>query len=213
MDTDKIVAFPGLPAQPDPAPTEEERLIVASQAGDLHAFNQLVERYQTQVYNLCRRMLGDPDLAADATQETFLNAFEHIGRFRGGTLKTWLLRIAANACYDVMRHRKRRPSTSLDEMVDDADDPKDFPGTGELPEQVAMRHELRQLLLRALGTLPPEQRMVVILSDIQGLSYDEIAEVTRAELGTVKSRLSRARAKLRDYLHHHRELLPRDYRY
>lgn len=212
MDTDKIVAFPGLPAQPDPAPTEEERLIVASQAGDLHAFNQLVERYQAQVYNLCRRMLGDPDLAADAAQETFLNAYEHIGRFRGGTLKTWLLRIAANACYDVMRQRKRRPSTSLDELIDDADDPKDFPGNGELPEQVAVRHELRQLLLRALKTLPPEQRMVVILSDIQGLSYDEIAEVTRAELGTVKSRLSRARAKLRDYLDHHRELLPRDYR-
>ncbi|GIW06003.1 MAG: RNA polymerase subunit sigma-24 [Dehalococcoidia bacterium] len=213
MDAEKIVMFPGVEASPDPTPTEEERLILASQAGDIQAFNQLVERYQFQVYNLCRRMLGDPELAADATQETFLNAFEHIGRFRGGTLKTWLLRIAANACYDLMRHRKRRPATSLDEIVDDEDDPKDFAGGGELPEQFALRRELGQLLVRALNELPPEQRMVVVLSDIQGLSYDEIADVTRTELGTVKSRLSRARAKLRDYLDRHRELLPRDYRY
>ncbi|MCS6803333.1 MAG: sigma-70 family RNA polymerase sigma factor [Chloroflexota bacterium] len=212
METDEIAASPAAQTPPEPASAEEEQLILASQAGDIQAFNQLIERYQTQVYNLCRRMLGDPELAADATQETFLNAFEHIGRFRGGTLKTWLLRIAANACYDVMRHRKRRPATSLDEILDDEDDPKDFAGNGELPEQFALRRELRQLLLRALNQLPPEQRMVVILSDIQGLSYDEIAEVTRAELGTVKSRLSRARAKLRDFLERHRELLPRDYR-
>jgi len=212
MDAEKIVMFPGVHASPDPATTEEERLILASQAGDLEAFNQLVERYQFQVYNLCRRMLGDPELAADAAQETFLNAFEHISRFRGGTLKTWLLRIAANACYDLLRHRKRRPSASLDELVDDEEGPKDFAGGGELPEQFALRRELGQLLVRALNELPAEQRMVVILSDIQGLSYDEIAEVTRTELGTVKSRLSRARAKLRDYLDRHRELLPRDYR-
>ncbi|MFN8533494.1 MAG: sigma-70 family RNA polymerase sigma factor [Dehalococcoidia bacterium] len=217
MDTEKVVAFPGASAPPDPPsespPSEEEQLILASQAGQVEAFNQLVERYQYQVFNLCRRMLGDPELAADAAQETFLNAFEHIGRFRGGTLKTWLLRIAANACYDLMRHRKRRPSTSLDEIVDDDEDPKDFAGNSELPEQFALRRELGRLLVRALDQLPAEQRIVVVLSDIQGLSYDEIAEVTRSELGTVKSRLSRARAKLRDYLEQHRELLPRDYRY
>ncbi|GIW11756.1 MAG: RNA polymerase subunit sigma-24 [Dehalococcoidia bacterium] len=204
-----------LAAQPAPAQTqllEEDRLILASQAGDVGAFNQLVERYQQAVFTLCRRMLGDPELAADATQETFLNAYEHLGQFRGGAFKTWLFRIAANACYDVLRSRKRRPSTSLDELVDDEEEPKEFPDTGESPEQYLLRRELGQLLLRALAILPPEQRMAVILSDIQGLSYDEIAEVTGSELGTVKSRLSRARAKLRDYLEQNRELLPRLYR-
>ena len=191
----------------------EEQLIIAAQGGDISAFNQLVERYQTQVYNLARRMLSDPEMAADATQEAFLNAFEHIGRFRGGTLKTWLLRIAANACYDQLRVRKRRPSTSLDSMTDDPDDPKDFADRGELPEQFTLRRELGALLSKGLNELPEDQRMVVILSDVQGMSYDEIADVTQASLGTVKSRLSRARAKLRSFLNEHRELLPREFRY
>ncbi len=211
----------GPPARSDNAPAtaqvtlpinEEERLILASQAGDMGAFNRLVEQYQHQVYNLARRLLNDPELAADATQETFLSAYQHIGRFRGGTLKTWLLRIAANACYDVLRHRKRRPSTSLDEILVNPEGTRDFPDEGELPEDFTLRQELGGLLNRALTKLPADQRLAVVLSDVQGLSYDEIADVTQTSLGTVKSRLSRARAKLREILGSHRELLPRAYR-
>ncbi|MCS7001638.1 MAG: sigma-70 family RNA polymerase sigma factor [Dehalococcoidia bacterium] len=202
------------PAAGRPDAVDEERLIQLSQAGDVSAFNRLVDRYQVPIFNFARRMLADPELAADATQETFLNAFEHLGRFRGGSLKTWLLRIAANACYDQLRYRKRRPSTSLDQLVLDPEEPRDFADDRvELPEQFALRQELGQLLSEALATLPTDQRLVVVLSDIQGLSYDEIAEVTQTSLGTVKSRLSRARAKLREYLVARRELLPRDYRH
>lgn len=192
--------------------SEEESLILRSQAGELDAFNQLVEKYQSQVYNLARRMLGDPELASDAAQEAFLNAYEHIDRFRGSTLKTWLLRITANACYDLLRVRQRRPTASLDDMMADPDDPKDFPDKDETPEDAALRRELGGLLSKSLESLPSEQKLVVVLSDIQGMSYEEIAEVTNSNLGTVKSRLSRARSKLRDWLGARRELLPREYR-
>jgi RNA polymerase sigma-70 factor (ECF subfamily) len=201
------------PAQSAPMNlSDEESLILRSQAGELDAFNQLVEKYQSQVYNLARRMLGDPDMAADASQEAFLNAYEHIDRFRGSTLKTWLLRITANACYDLLRVRQRRPSTSLDDLIADPDDPKDFPDKDETPEEAALRRELGSLLAQSLDSLPSDQRLVVVLSDVQGMSYEEIAEVTNSNLGTVKSRLSRARSKLRDWLGDRRELLPREFR-
>jgi RNA polymerase sigma-70 factor (ECF subfamily) len=201
------------PTQTQPAAlSEEESLILRSQAGELDAFNQLVQKYQSQVYNLARRMLGDPEMAADASQEAFLNAYEHIDRFRGSTLKTWLLRITANACYDLLRVRQRRPTASLDDLMADPDDPKDFPDRDETPEDAALRRELGGLLARSLDSLPSEQKLVVVLSDVQGMSYEEIAEVTNSNLGTVKSRLSRARSKLRDWLSDRRELLPREFR-
>lgn len=212
MSFDKEVSATS-PSQTVPVTlTEEESLILRSQAGELDAFNQLVEKYQSQVYNLARRMLGDPEMAADASQEAFLNAYEHIDRFRGSTLKTWLLRITANACYDLLRVRQRRPTASLDDLMEDPDDPKDFPDKDETPEDAALRRELGGLLVQSLDSLPSDQKLVVVLSDVQGMSYEEIAEVTNSNLGTVKSRLSRARSKLRDWLSDRRELLPREYR-
>lgn len=190
---------------------EEQRLISAAQAGDLDSFNQIVRLYETRVYNLCYRMLGDADAAADATQDTFISAFRHLSNFRGGALKSWLLRIATNTCYDVLRTRKRRPSVSLDKEPDDESSRLDPPDPGASLDEIMLQQELSAAIQRGLAELPEDQRIVIILSDIQGLAYEEIAHITGVQLGTVKSRLSRARAKLRDILRAG-ELLPLKFR-
>ncbi|WP_448337689.1 sigma-70 family RNA polymerase sigma factor [Chloroflexus aurantiacus] len=190
---------------------EEQRLISAAQAGDLDSFNQIVRLYETRVYNLCYRMLGDADAAADATQDTFISAFRHLSNFRGGALKSWLLRIATNTCYDVLRTRKRRPAVSLDKEPDDEGNRLDLPDPGASLDELMLQQELSAAIQRGLAELPEEQRIVIILSDIQGLAYEEIAHITGVQLGTVKSRLSRARAKLRDILRAG-ELLPLKFR-
>jgi RNA polymerase sigma-70 factor (ECF subfamily) len=191
---------------------EEQRLISAAQAGDIDSFNQIVRLYETRVYNLCYRMLGDPDVAADATQDTFIAAFRSLASFRGGVLKSWLLRIATNTCYDVLRTRKRRPSVSLD-VGDDEEEGRrsELPDQGATLDEIVLQHELSAAIQRGLAALPEDQRIVLILSDIQGLAYEEIAQITGTQLGTVKSRLSRARAKLRDILRAG-ELLPLRFR-
>ncbi len=191
---------------------DEKALIATAQRGEVGAFNQLVLIYQSMVYNLAYRILGDAEAAADASQETFLAAFRAIKKFRGGSFKAWLLRIATNACYDQLRYKQRRPTSSLEALLVETDNPPSFTDPTEGPEDYALRQELGQVIQAGLNTLPPEQRIVLVLSDVQGLSYQEIAEVTRSSLGTVKSRLSRGRAKLRDYLLEQRELLPARYR-
>jgi RNA polymerase sigma-70 factor (ECF subfamily) len=192
---------------------DEATLIGAAQRGDVASFNQLVLAYQSQVYNVAYRILGDVAAAADATQEAFLAAFTHISDYRGGSFKGWLLRIVTNACYDALRYRQRRPSQSLEAEDDEARSLADvLPSDEESPEGAAERCELRHLIARAALTLPPDQRITFVLSDIHGLSYQEIAQVMNVSLGTVKSRLSRARAKLRDALLAHPELLPDEFR-
>lgn len=191
---------------------EEQRLISAAQAGDLEAFNQIVRLYETRVYNLCYRMLGDADAAADATQDAFIAAFRNVRNFRGGVFKAWLLRIATNACYDVLRARKRRPAVSLDSTDNEDDNTRtEAPDPGESLDDMVVRQELSAAIQQGLAELPEDQRIVIILSDIQGLAYEEIAQITGVQLGTVKSRLSRARAKLRDILRVG-ELLPAKFR-
>ena len=189
----------------------ESELIAASQKGQLGAFNHLVLAYQQMVYNTAYRLLGDRDAAADASQEAFLAAFQAIKSFRGGSFRAWLLRIVTNACYDQLRAKKRRPTTSLDALLVDASE-NSYPSRMVSPDNHVMRRELQAELQRGLLSLPEEQRLVVILSDVQGLSYEEIATATNTNLGTVKSRLSRARAKLRDFLLDQEELLPGRYR-
>jgi len=192
---------------------DERALVVAARQGDVEAFNQLILIYQGMVYNLAYRILGDPDAAADATQEAFLSAFRAIRKFRGGSFKAWLLRIVTNACYDQLRLKQRRPTVSLDALPAAGSAVAPPPtGAEETPEEHALRQELARVIQAGIQTLPPEQRVTLVLSDVQGLSYQEIAEVTRTSLGTVKSRLSRARAKLRDFLLEHKELLPSRYR-
>ena len=192
---------------------DEKTLIDAARRGDVGSFNQLVLSYQSMAYNLAYRILSDRDAAADATQDAFLSAFKAMGKFRGGSFKAWLLRIVTNACYDQLRLKQRRPATSLDALLVLEPAPvQSLTDPGESPEEYAVRQELRGAIQVGIGILPPEQRIALVLSDVQGLSYQEIAEVTGASLGTVKSRLSRARSKLRDFLLEQRELLPSRYR-
>jgi RNA polymerase sigma-70 factor (ECF subfamily) len=192
---------------------DEARLIEEAQRGDVQAFNTLVLHYQTQVYNLAYRVMGEGDSAADATQEAFISAYKSLKRFRGGSFKAWLMRIVTNACYDELRRRKRRPQTSLEALhvvEEDANPSLILPHEG--PESHTQRMELAEAIQQCLSTLPEDQRTAAVLSDIQGYSYDEMATIMEVSLGTVKSRLSRARAKLRDCLRTKGELLPPRYR-
>lgn len=193
---------------------EEQRLVEAAQRGDVEAFNQLVRLYEGRVYNLCYRMLGDADAAADVAQDSFISAYRNLGKFRGGQFRSWLLRIATNACYDALRVRKRRPAVSLNAVHNDDDDSPglELADSNESPDEYALRRELSAALEQGLAQLPEDQRVIVILSDVQGLAYEEIAQVTNTNLGTVKSRLSRARARLRDILRAG-ELLPSKFRH
>ena len=184
-----------------------------SKAGDLAAFNALVEAHQGCVYNLCLRMLNSVPAAEDVAQETFLAAYRNVGSFRGGIFRAWLLRIAANACTDELRRRGRRPQVSLDAATAADASPFDPPDQSESPEEKALRSELGRHIQSGLMRLPPDQRAVVILCDVQGLSYEEAATALRLSPGTLKSRLSRGRARLRRFLLEERELLPDPFRH
>jgi RNA polymerase sigma factor (sigma-70 family) len=174
---------------------DDTDLVRASQDGDLESFNELVRRYQKMAYNVAFRMLGDSQAAEDATQEAFFSAWKSIRRFRGGSFKAWVLQITANACRDQLRRVKRRPVVPLESL------PYDPPSeSAESPEDYAIRQEMGGHVQRGLDTLSPDQRMAVVLCDIQGLSYVEVAEVMQCSLGTVKSRISRGRSQLRGYL-------------
>jgi RNA polymerase sigma factor (sigma-70 family) len=170
---------------------DEERYIDAARGGDLAAFNWLVLRYQTRVYNLCLRMLSDPDAAADATQEAFLSAYKAMPRFKGGLFRAWLLRIASNACLDVLRSRKRHPTYSLDHGPpgdeESEGEPLQIPDLDAAvdPERSAMTAEMVATIQAGLAMLPEEQRIALILVDVQGLSYEEAALVSEVNLGTV----------------------------
>ncbi len=195
---------------------DEDRLIAAAQRGSLDAFNELVLAYQDQVYNLAYRIMGDPASASDATQEAFISAFHHIKGFRGkypSSFKSWLMRIVSNACYDELRRRKRHPTTSIEDFEVEEEANPALVSETEGPETFTERQELARALEDGIQTLPPDQRVTLVLADVQGFSYQEIAEATDTPLGTVKSRLARARGKLRDYLREQGELLPVQYRH
>jgi len=192
--------------------SDEASLIADAQKGKVDAFNELVLAYQHQVYNLAYRIIGDPASAADATQDAFISAYQSLSRFRGGSFKSYLLRIVTNRCYDELRRRKRRPATSFEDVEIDEDANPMLVNGGENPEEYAERQEMADVIQAGIETLPPDQRVALVLSDVQGMSYQEIAEVTEVALGTVKSRLARARSKLRDYLRDSGELLPPRYR-
>jgi RNA polymerase sigma-70 factor (ECF subfamily) len=207
-----------IPQHPEHPGDEEALLIARSRRGDAAAFNGLILLHQQAVYTLAYRMLGDPDNAADVTQEALFSAFRAIASFRGGSFRPWLLRIASNACCDYWRRARRHPGDSLEALTgqsegNDEGQAQQFAADERWdPETVALRGELQELLQTALIHLSLDQRLAVILSDIQGFSYEEIASATDVSLGTVKSRIARGRAQLRSYLQQHAELLPRTYR-
>jgi len=196
---------------------DEAGLIGDAQRGEIEAFNRLIMTYQDQVYNLAYRILGDPQAADDAAQEAFISAYKGLRRYRGGSFRAWILRIATNACYDELRRRKRRPAIGLEDL-NPLDDPDEADSAGVLasdagdPESEALQAELAQALEDCLSGLPDEFRVVAVLVDVQGHDYQEASLVMGTPLGTVKSRLARARLRLRDCLQAHRELLPAAFR-
>ena len=196
---------------------EERALVERSQRGEVAAFNLLVEHYQTAAYALALRVVGDPDAAADVTQDAFFSAFRAIDTFRGSSFRAWLLRIVSNGCMDHFRAQGRRPAVSLEATLEDDRDaegpaasdyrmPKAMIDPSWDPEHAALRAETIAQIEAALLRLPAEQRMAVVLSDVQGLPYDEIARIMGTSLGTVKSRIARARAHLRGLLPREGEL-------
>lgn len=196
----------------------ETALINSAQAGDVHAFNELVLVYQDLAYSVAFRILRD-ETAADITQNAFIAAYQKIEQFRGGNFKAWLMRIVTNACYDELRRQKRRPTASLDEMQGDTDglDLVDsvhvsFMSQPDNPETAVQRGELQAIIEACIEALNDNHRVVVVLADVEQYSYEEVAEMIKISLGTVKSRLSRARANLRDCLRNKEELLPEQYR-
>ncbi len=199
---------------------DEEQLIARSQRGEVNAFNQLVLHYQQTMYGVVFRMLGDPDAAADVTQDAFIAAFKGISSFRGGSsFRAWLLRVGSNMACDHWRRVQRHPADSLEALTED-DEPH-APGllsalatTGVEgnPEDTLLNQELQELIQQGLEHLPLDQRVAVVLCDIEGFSYEEIATTTQTTPGTVRSRIARGRARLRNYLYEHKELLPRQYR-
>lgn len=197
-------AQPRSGAESDPA---LDNLVQRAQRGELPAFNAIVLRYQDHVYSLVLRMLTHREAAEDVTQEAFVSAWQHIDTFRGGSFRSWLFTIAANRARDELRKGLRRPTTSLDAARDDPDRADIDPAEpGPSPEGVAEQGEMRAALEVALAGLPPDWREVIIMSDIHGMDYAEIAAATGGALGTVKSRLSRARSRLREVILESREL-------
>ena len=194
---------------------DESALIQSAQRGDLDSFNTLVLHYQDALFNTAVRILGDDELAADATQEAFLSAFKNLTAYRGGSFKAWLLRTVTNACYDELRRQKRRPTTPLEPDTSDGDEmdsPRWLADPNLSPEQKAEADELEHAIQHCLENLPLEFRTVVVMADIQGLDYTEVASAIRVPLGTIKSRLARARLRLRECLQGFWELLPAAFR-
>lgn len=199
---------------------DEASLIDRSQRGDVNAFNELVLHYQQTTYGVVYRMIGNADIAADVTQDAFIAAFRAIQSFHGGSsFRAWLLRIASNMACDHWRRTQRHPVESLEVLIDE-DEPHAASALSALvetgqeanPEAYALSQELQELIQHGLQELPLDQRVAVVLCDIEGLSYEEISLTTQTGLGTVRSRIARGRARLRHYLDQHRELLPRNYR-
>lgn len=182
----------------------------------MNAFNELVVKYQRLAYSVAYRMLQNEESAADAVQDSFLKAYRALAGFKGGLFKSWLLRIVVNTCYDVLRVQQRYTTEPIDEdPVEGQDEVRvahQLVDQAESPDAYVERMELSSFIELGIRALPPDQRLVLTLCDIHGYAYEEIAEITGYPMGTVKSRISRARTKLREYLLEHPELLPASFR-
>lgn len=183
--------------------------------GNLDSFNRLVLAYQDMIYSHAYRMVGEEDSADDAAQTTFISAYKHISSFRGGSFKAWLLRIVTNACYDELRRRKRRPTVPLEPLDDTGEEVESahwMVDPTDQPEDQVQRVELQRAIQHCLDRLPDEFRVTMIMVDIQGLDYSEASHAIGKPIGTIKSRLARARLRLRDCLNGFSELLPSGFR-
>jgi len=190
-------------------------MVVYALEGDLDAFNRLVLAYQDVAYNVAYRVTGERTSAEDAVQDAFISAYRKLKTFRGGSFKAWLLRIVTNACLDELRRQKRRPAVPLQPATtedEEIESPAWLEDPGESPEEAVLRVELSTAIQHCLDNLEDEFRVVVVLVDIQGMDYAQASAAADAKLGTIKSRLARARAKLQDCLRGFGELLPGKFR-
>ena len=182
----------------DPVQRRDIILLERARAGDLDAFNDLVTLYQDQLFALVVRMVPDRDQASDCVQEAFFSAYRNLRGFRGGSVKSWLHRIAINAAMDIQRARTRRPSQPYPELEDESWQPP--AGEEADPVTTALTTERHRALNEALATITDDQRAAIVLFDVEGYDYQEIADMTGVSLGTVKSRIHRGRLALRDRL-------------
>lgn len=193
----------GLRQRGDQMTREEElRTVESVLGGDVNAFETLVLSYEKNVYNLALRMVKNPEDASDMAQEAFIRAYNSLASFRGESkFSVWLYRIVSNVCLDFLRSRSRHPTVSLSVENDEGEETElDIPDESQSPEALLERRLTRDSVRRGLDALSEEYRQILLLREIQGLSYDEIAETLSMELGTVKSRIFRARKKLCDFL-------------
>ncbi|HEV8516579.1 MAG TPA: sigma-70 family RNA polymerase sigma factor [Candidatus Limnocylindrales bacterium] len=179
----------------DPSAGRDRLLVERALGGELEAFNDLVAAYQDYLFALCVRVVGDRESAADAVQDAFYKAYRNLARFRGDAFRAWLTRIALNAATDILRERKRKPADPYPEWEDDAWQP---PSREEDdPERETIRRARGRALTEALATINEDQRIAIVLFDVEGYDYHEIAAMTGVQLGTVKSRIHRGRLALR----------------
>lgn len=184
--------------------TDEKKLIERAYGGDPSAFNRLMAQHENRMYAVALRMCANREDAQDCLQEAMLRVYRAIGSFKGqSTFSTWVYRITMNTCLDELRRKKNRQNTSLDNLVDMGWSPTDG-GAG--PEKQALMREMREKMHGAIRELPDDMRAAVVLRDIQGFSYDEIAQMLEINVGTIKSRISRGREKLREKLKEYSEL-------
>ncbi len=192
----------------------EQLLLERAKSGDVAAFEELIDAYQKKVFNLALRIIGNYDDAADLAQETFVRIFKAISNFKEqSSFSTWIYRITTNVCLDEIRKRKNKKVVSLDEDIhmDDGDMKRQVVSDDPGPDEAAEREEVRRVVNNAINKLPEDQRSVIILRDLHGMSYEEIAKILDLPGGTVKSRINRARLALKNVLSSERELLFGDY--
>jgi len=194
---------------------DEQALIQDALEGDLDAFNSLVLHYQDMAYNVAYRVMGEHDAAGDAAQEAFISAYQKLHQYRGGSFKAWLLRIVTNACYDELRRRQRQPVTPLKPELDDGEtleNPFWIEDESATPEEQSEESELQEAIQHCINDLDDKFRTVLVLVDVEGLDYETAAEAVDTPLGTVKSRLARARDRVQECLQGFWELLPELFR-
>lgn len=185
----------------------DELLLRRACKGDVQAFEELMQSHESRIYAIALRMMGNREDAQDCAQEAMVRIYRAMGSFKGqSALATWIYRITMNTCLDELRRRKARKVTSLDSLVDNGWSPTD---TGDTPEEHGLRVEKQNALNQAIQSLPDDMRAAIILRDVKGYSYDEIASILDANVGTIKSRISRGREKLREILSKQSELFGR----
>ena len=194
---------------------DENTLIERAKKGELDAFNQLVLSYQDMAFNVAYRIMNDEAQAADATQEAVISMYRRLDSYRGGSFKAWFMRIVTNQCYDALRWKKRRPSIALEPETNDGEtreSPQWLEDDAPKPEENLQQGELEAAIQHCIDNLPRDFKTVFLLVDVNGDDYESVAESISRPVGTVKSRLARARQRMQDCLRTFGELLPEIFR-